>query len=491
LKTKILIILIIVVSATLRIYDIEQKNLWFDEVYSWKISQGSIIEIVSETSGDIHPPFYYIVLKFWMSLFSDSIFAMRMLSVALSILSIYFIYRISKLFLENDFQIILVLILYSVCPLNIFYSQEVRMLNLNLLLCLGSVYYFLTFIKTGLRKAGVLYIVFTVLALYTHYFAFLIFFTEMVLAVIYFLKRNITKITFAEIILYFALVNILYIPWYPVFIAQTSKGQPWRTSQTVLKALNNIPDYFKDVFLSPYFNFESNAVIYFSVFFILIIVTFIIYVLFRILNPKHFTPDKQNPLILFFIVPLFTATLISLKQSIVLSRYLSIILPYLFIMLVYYAYLYLNKKTAAAFIFFLILTGCFGTHIYYNNSFKNNDYRNIISYLEKNFKKEDEIIAEPHFMGWILNYNKKHNTTVLESPVVLGWDLKMQLDSLNKRSDLKNIWFILDYSALDIVNYDLLAGQMQNIGFEKKSEKSFYIIPAKVKVEYFVKQENR
>ncbi|MDQ3193992.1 MAG: glycosyltransferase family 39 protein, partial [Bacteroidota bacterium] len=147
MKTKVTIFLIVIFAAILRIYNIEQKNLWFDEVFSWKISQGSIKEIVSETSGDIHPPLFYIALKLWTVFFTDGIFSMRMLSVILSLLSIYFIYKLSRLCLKNDVQIIAVLLLFALSPLNIYYSQEVRMLNMNLFLCLGSVYYFLKLSK--------------------------------------------------------------------------------------------------------------------------------------------------------------------------------------------------------------------------------------------------------------------------------------------------------------------------------------------------------
>lgn len=496
MNTKTVILIIIVISAALRIYNIEQKNLWFDEVYSWKISQGSIVDIVSETSGDIHPPFYYLVLKFWMKLFADGIYSMRMLSVLLSLLSIYFIYRLAKLFLEKDYQVMLVLILYAVSPLNIYYSQEVRMLNLNLFLCLGSVYYFLIFSESGSRKSALLYIIFTVLAIYTHYFAFLFLFTELILAAYYYLRKLTLKKNFFIFLICFGIINLFYLPWYPVFITQTSKGQPWRTSQSIIKTGSNILDYFKDVFLSSYYTFESNAVFYFSVFISLLVVTFLIFVLFNILNPKQLTPDKQfKPkkqfsLTLLFFVPFFSSVIISVRQSIVFSRYLSILLPYLFILLVYFSYEYFNKKKSTAFITLLILTSCFGTYINFENNFKNNDYRKIISYLEKNFKQNDEIIAEPHFMGWSLNYYIRHSNTEIKSPQVLGWDLNMQLDSLKRRNDLENIWFILDYSALGKNNYDSLSAIMHNMGYEKFSEKIFYIIPSKVKVEYFIKQAN-
>ncbi|MEO8209241.1 MAG: glycosyltransferase family 39 protein, partial [bacterium] len=158
MKFKIIIFLIVIISTCIRIYNIEQKNLWFDEVYSWNISQGDIVQIVTETSGDIHPPFYYILLKFWISCFSDSIFSMRMLSVLLGILSMYFVYKISKLFLKGNLQIFFVLMLYAFSPLNIYYSQEVRMLNLNLFLCLGSVYFFFRFLDTSRNRFALVYI---------------------------------------------------------------------------------------------------------------------------------------------------------------------------------------------------------------------------------------------------------------------------------------------------------------------------------------------
>lgn len=491
LKTRIIIFAIFAVTALLRIYNIEQKNLWFDEVYSWKISQGSITEIVSETSGDIHPPLYYIVLKYWTGIFSDSIFSMRMLSVIFSLLGMYYIFILSKMFLEKDYQIIMVLLLYAVSPLNIFYSQEIRMLNMNLFLCLGSVYYFLSFLKNGSGKYSVMYVIFTTFAVYTHYFAFLILFSEFITAVILYLRKYPERNIIYKIISCIVLINLLYIPWYPVFFAQTTKGQPWRSSQTLLDTGKSLIDYFRDIFLSPYFSFESNAVIYFSYFFVLLFVTFLLYVLFRTLNPKHFSPGIQNSLIIFFFVPLFTAAFISLRQSIVFSRYLSILIPYLLILLVLFAYLYFSDKKATAFIIFLIMTSCYGTYIEYRNNFKNNDYRKIISYIEKNYNPADNIISEPHFMGWSLNYYIKHNNTEISSPVVLGWDLKMQLDSLNKRNDLNRIWFILDYSSLVKKNYDSLSSEMIKSGYEKKSEKTFYVIPDKVKVEYFVKNENQ
>ncbi|MDQ3019749.1 MAG: glycosyltransferase family 39 protein [Bacteroidota bacterium] len=485
MKFKIIIFIIVIISAYLRIYNIEQKNLWFDEIYSWNISQGNIVEIVTETSGDIHPPFYYILLKFWNNIFSDSIFSMRMLSVLFGILSMYFIYKISKLFLKDNLQVCLVLLLYAFSPLNIYYSQEVRMLNLNLFLCLGSVYFFFRFLDTSRNIFALLYLFFTVLGLYTHYFAFLILFSQLCVVIIFYSGKKISFQTLKNYTIYLIGINLLYIPWYPVFFEQTNKGQPWRTEQTFTETGNNIAEYFKNIFLSPYFNFENNGINYFSNLLILFIFALMIFSLFKIFNSKTFFKDTTNSIIYFFFIPLIIAITISINKSIVLSRYLSILIPYFFIMLVYLSFKIYKIRTAVIICLFLILASVYGTNINFNNNFKNNDYRRIISYLEENFKQGDEIIVEPHFMGWGINYYLNHSNSDLSVPKILGWNLGLQIDSLKNSKDITKVWFVLDYSSLGKNKYDSLSYLMSEIGYDKIKSKSFYVIPEKVKVEYY------
>jgi uncharacterized membrane protein len=487
LRSRLIIFGIILISAGLRVYKIEQKNLWFDEIYSWKISQGDIVQIVSETSGDIHPPLYYILLKFWTNIFSDSIFGMRMLSVLFGILSIYFVYKISKLFLDNNLQIYFVLLIYAFSPLNIYYSQEVRMFNLNLLLCLGSVYFFFKFIYSGKDMSAVFYLLFTILAIYTHYFAFLILFTQLLLIIIFYYKKIISISIFKKYIFYFIIVNLLYAPWYPVFFNQVSKGQPWRSAQSFSRVGKNVVDYFREIFMSSYFSFESNAVYYFSNFLILFILALMIFSIFKILNSKTFFTDRKNSIIYFFLIPLIISIIISFNNSIVLSRYLSITVPYLIIALIYFSFKIYKVKAAVIICSFLLFANCYGSYIYFNNNFKNNDYRRIISYVENNYHRGDAVIVEPHFMGWSFNYYITHSHSKLEAPKNFGWDLNMQLDSLSKETNISSVWFIIDYSSLLKYNYDSLPVYMKQLGFDKINSKSFYLIPDKVKVEYYKK----
>ncbi|MCY7362115.1 MAG: hypothetical protein LH629_08640, partial [Ignavibacteria bacterium] len=176
---------------------------------------------------------------------------------------------------------------------------------------------------------------------------------------------------------------------------------------------------------------------------------------------------------------------------ILLSRYLSITIPFLYILIVYSIFYNFNdsiifkKKTSIIILILFIITNFLGIYIYNNNNFKNNDYRKIISHIESGYNEGDQIIAEPHFMGWSIDYHIRHNKSELTKPEVYGWNLKMQTDSLKNITGKKNYWFITDYSSLENNNYDSLANIMKSVGYTRISEKTFYVIPSKVKVEYF------
>lgn len=487
MKDLIILIAAVFVSLGIRSYSIEQKNLWFDEVYSWKISQGDIVQIVSETSGDIHPPLYYVILKWWISIFSDSIFSMRMLSVLSGVISVVFVYLIARLFLTDRLQIIFVLLMYAFSPLNIFYSQEVRMLNLNLFLCLIGVYCFFRFLEEPVLKFALPYVLATILSLYTHYFAFLILLAEVIIVLMNFFFRGKDRHTVSMFTICFVVVNILYLPWYPTFFRQVAKGQPWRTMQSLPELGSSLFKFFNELFMSQYYGFEPVKVYYLANLTGMLLIVLLTYFLFRLFNKSNFYKDKKFYITLFFFIPLAIAILISSRQSIVFSRYLSIIVPYFCITIVLFSFSFFKKKIAMAVMAALTLLNAYGAVIYFNNDYKNNDYRRVISYVEKNFSESDKIIVEPHFMGWVFNYHILHSDSKLARPEILGWNINMQLDSLKKRSDLNRVWFITDYSSLDSGKYSFLDSRMSEMGFEQKEKRAFYLMPAKVKVEYFVR----
>lgn len=54
--------------------------LTFNEAYSWGLAQLPWRELVLRTSADVHPPFYYLLLKAWVAFAGDSVTGLRGLS---------------------------------------------------------------------------------------------------------------------------------------------------------------------------------------------------------------------------------------------------------------------------------------------------------------------------------------------------------------------------------------------------------------------------
>jgi len=458
--------------------------MWFDEVYSWNLSLDTPKDIIAIASGDIHPPFFYLVLKGWTNIFSDSVFSMRLLSTLLSLLSMLFLFKICKEIKITEKRTIFVLLLYAVSPLNVYYSQEVRMQSLNLFLTTGSVFFFLRFLNNKKNLYGFFWAVFAVLSLYTHYFALLILFSQMVILLVKYLQKEI-DLKFGGTAFLFSLIPlILFSPWVPTFLQQSAQGQPWRVGQTFTQVSENYLTFFREIFFSNYWNYENKGVIIGTNVFSIILICFLIVSVTVYIRKSD---RKKLPIIILFFVPSIIAFVISFRQSIIFSRYLGIIAPYLFILCTFFIFRIHKKYVSYPLILILICASAFGLTINYSNDYKNNDYRKIEAYLEKNIKPGDKIIVDPHYLGWIIRYDNKHKKTSLPVPEVMGWTLQMQIDSLTKRNEAGNVWFLLDYASMEKNDYDSLAFKMSSKGFNQdiSKEKTFYIYPNKVKASYY------
>ena len=486
-KGKILILLGFLFTLYLRVNLIENKNMWFDEIYSWNTSLYDIAGIIKAAAGDIHPPLFYIVLKGWTAIFSDSVFAMRSLSVFFSILSLVFIYRISKDILKDDVKVFAIIILYALSPVNIHYAQEVRMFMMNTFLCLGSVYYFMILLQNRSKRASTLFILFSVFAIYTHYFAFLVILTEG-LIVLYRQIRAKSDFTLLKTFTpLFIIILLSYIPWFSEFFGQVSKGQSWRTPQDFSSLTLNTFAFFREIFFS-YFIYYKSASIYHISNYVTLSLVIIYCILFVIMIKRKEIIGDTAVVTTFFAIPMIIAVIISYKNSLLLSRYISIIIPFFIMSYVIFALSLKNKKISYTIITFFILVSAVGTKFEYEMDFKNNDYRQIIQYLEKNYHDGDYVVVEPHYMGWSIKYLNKREETNLPAPIIIDYSLKGIVDSLNNNKSIENLWLVLDYSSLGRDGYDNIVSSMNAIGFDMKQEETFIVIPEKVMIYYFVRR---
>jgi uncharacterized membrane protein len=162
-------------------------NLWRDEAFSYFMAKQPFFELLKSTAIDFNPPLYYLLLKLWTYLFGASEIALRSLSLIFFLATIYVFYLIIRNLFHYDYiKTFGFLTLLFLNPNLIFYAFEARMYAMSVFLCTLS-YYFL------FQKRKWPYVISITLALYTHYFAIIILFTQIVTRFL-FHKGNLKKI---------------------------------------------------------------------------------------------------------------------------------------------------------------------------------------------------------------------------------------------------------------------------------------------------------
>lgn len=199
-----LLILIIAVGFSVRLYHLDYQSIWFDESVSINAAKYNLNSLF--VFEDPTPPLYYILLHFWTELTGDSVFAVRFLPVIFGVLSIYMIYLVGKN-IHNAKTGLIASLLLALSPIHIYYSQEARCYSLFFFLALCSMYFYLKFIKekSGISVIGCILV--NILLVYTHIFGFLIILAQL----IHFIIINFKKIY--EWIAMQAIVLICFAPW--------------------------------------------------------------------------------------------------------------------------------------------------------------------------------------------------------------------------------------------------------------------------------------
>lgn len=133
--TRLLPLFILCLAFALRLWHLGTNELWFDETASTFIAHKSFSELILYTAQAQreHPPFYYILLHFWIALTGESEFTIRFLSVIFSMLFTATLARLAYR-LSGKQLALMTLALGAVAPFSILYAQEARMYSLVMLL---------------------------------------------------------------------------------------------------------------------------------------------------------------------------------------------------------------------------------------------------------------------------------------------------------------------------------------------------------------------
>lgn len=330
-KNYIYLILVLIIGFLLRLYNLVAISLWHDEAFSALLIKYSWGEMFQRIAADVHPPFYYIVLRFWHYIFGDGLFALRFFSLFFGILTIVFVYLFIKKAFKNDFLAIVSALLIAINPFQIQFSQEMRMYTLGAFLLMFSSWMLVMAIQSGRWRDWVFYGIAAGLALQTHYFLIFSVLAQAVYLIVSLIWSSRAKISelfkgklFKASLVAYAVAFLVFLPWLMTFFKQFNQVQenywippmeaisiPVTLWKMVAADWNTIAIHSFGINIQKQIVGENFFWVFSAVFIIILA-----FVLFK--NRK----EQFNGLVLSsFLVPFLLAIVLSFKRSLYMDRY--------------------------------------------------------------------------------------------------------------------------------------------------------------------------
>jgi len=210
---------LVFMAFALYTFRLDYQSLWYDEGFSVYLARMSLGEITARTASDIHPPFYYYLLHFWVKLAGSTEFSLRYLSAVFGVLTVPLMWAVGRRLLGAT-AAALAAALVCLSPLFLWYSQEARMYTLVTFLCLLSTYLLLRIMDGKGRRAvhWTAYALANVVAVYTHFYAFFVLAFQFLFFLCWWALWSKGRVrqrwpTMASLLLCQAAVAVAYLPW--------------------------------------------------------------------------------------------------------------------------------------------------------------------------------------------------------------------------------------------------------------------------------------
>ena len=169
-EKKIIIIAFIILSAVF-LSLIFNNNVWMDEAFTASLVHADLGTVLRQSMKDTLPPLYNILLKLMTDVFGYAVPVMKITSVIPMIATLF----IGASVVRKRFGFLTAL-LFMMCltfmPLMMYFGVEIRMYSMGFFFAFASGVYAYEVAAEGTKKNWILFTVLSVLAGYTHHFAF-------------------------------------------------------------------------------------------------------------------------------------------------------------------------------------------------------------------------------------------------------------------------------------------------------------------------------
>lgn len=172
-----LLIAMLLIAFALRLYRLDYQELRGDEVFGYFFSVRPLAELVPATLElrEPHPIASYALQHEWLQWLGDSgpghsEFALRFPSAWFGLLSVALLYALGRQLLPVS-AVLCATVFLAVSPYAIWHSQDARMYSMSLAMTTASTWLMVLWLQRQRSNLAVAYVVITLLALHTHYFA--------------------------------------------------------------------------------------------------------------------------------------------------------------------------------------------------------------------------------------------------------------------------------------------------------------------------------
>ncbi|MDD1651507.1 MAG: glycosyltransferase family 39 protein [Methanomicrobiales archaeon] len=162
---------VVVAGFLLRFVNLGANSLWLDEASTLGFARRSLVEIWSTLSaGEFNPPLFYW-MEHLMLTFGESEAVLRFVPALLGALTVVVMYFVAREVLDRPSSLVAAA-LFAFSPFHIYYSQEARAYAPMLFFFSLALLFFLRATRKGEYGNWIGFGVFSALAFWTHFYAF-------------------------------------------------------------------------------------------------------------------------------------------------------------------------------------------------------------------------------------------------------------------------------------------------------------------------------
>jgi hypothetical protein len=200
-KTEIILLILMLTAAfLLRFDDYLRDSAWWDELYSTTVTANPNLPFMNTMGDPGNPPLYYMLLRFWFTIFGWSEASGRLLSVFIGTFTLLTLYFFVKPFAGRQTAF------FAILPLMLNSSVQMRGSTIEIFFVPIVALRFLIFFKDQSFKNMIWYIITAALIANTHYYGVLFVIVNFILYILLslleknFIWKKSARFLFANII---------------------------------------------------------------------------------------------------------------------------------------------------------------------------------------------------------------------------------------------------------------------------------------------------